>query len=56
MIFCLRQTYHFGPETIAMYLKRYHDVTVTKFGLWWILKRLDMNRPPCPGRCEVPGP
>src|SRR6267143_577110 len=24
----LRQHYHFGPAKIAMYLKRYHDVTV----------------------------
>lgn len=42
----LRQTYHFGPEKIAMYLKRYHDVTVSKSGVWRILKRLDMNRLP----------
>lgn len=42
----LRQTYHFGPEKIAMYLHRYHDVTVSKSGVWRILKRLEMNRLP----------
>ena len=25
----LRQHYHFGPHTIAMYLKRYHDLQVS---------------------------
>ncbi|MFB9831013.1 helix-turn-helix domain-containing protein [Actinoallomurus acaciae] len=29
-IIYLRQNYHFGPEKIAMYLKRYHDVTISK--------------------------
>ena len=24
----LRQNYHFGPLKIAMYLKRYHDITI----------------------------
>ncbi|WP_433191187.1 helix-turn-helix domain-containing protein [Actinoallomurus sp. CA-150999] len=27
-IIYLRQNYHFGPEKIAMYLKRYHDITI----------------------------
>jgi len=27
-----------------MYLKRYHDITVSVSGIWRILKRLDMNR------------
>jgi transposase InsO family protein len=42
----LRANYHFGPEKIQMYLKRYHDITVSKSGIWRILKRLDMNRLP----------
>ncbi|MET8957513.1 helix-turn-helix domain-containing protein [Streptomyces sp. NPDC004393] len=33
----LRQNYHFGPEKIAMYLKRYHDVTISKSAVWRIL-------------------
>ncbi len=31
---------------ISMYLARYHDVTVSRSGVWRILKRLDMNRLP----------
>jgi transposase InsO family protein len=42
----LRQHYHFGPAKIAMYLARYHDVTVSRSGVWRILKRLDMSRLP----------
>jgi transposase InsO family protein len=39
----LRQTYHFGPWKIQMYLKRYHDIHVSSSGVWRILKRLNMN-------------
>ena len=42
----LRQHYHFGPAKISMYLARYHEVAVSKSGVWRILKRLDMNRLP----------
>jgi transposase len=42
----LRQNYHFGPQKISMYLKRYHDVTISNSGVWRILKRLDLNRLP----------
>jgi transposase InsO family protein len=42
----LRSTYHFGPHKIAMYLARYHDITVSPSGIWRILKRLDMSRLP----------
>jgi len=42
-IIYLRQTYHFGPWKIQMYLKRYHDIHVSKSGVWRILKRLNMN-------------
>ena len=45
-ILYLRKNYHFGPEKIAMYLARYHDVTISKSGVWRILKRLDMSRLP----------
>ena len=30
----LRQHYHFGPAKIAMYLKRYHEVSVSPSGIW----------------------
>jgi transposase InsO family protein len=42
----LRKTYHFGPQKISMYLKRYHDLQVSPSGVWRILKRLEMNRLP----------
>jgi transposase InsO family protein len=42
----LRQTYHFGPHKIAMYLKRYHDIELSPSGIWRILHRLDMSRLP----------
>jgi transposase InsO family protein len=45
-ILYLRQHYHFGPEKISMYLKRYHDIEVSKSGVWRILKRLELNRLP----------
>nr|WP_228033866.1 leucine zipper domain-containing protein [Streptomyces spongiae] len=32
-IIYLRSNYHFGPEKIAMYLKRYHDVAISKSGV-----------------------
>ncbi len=31
-IMYLRQNYHFGPHKIAMYLKRYHDITISPSG------------------------
>jgi transposase len=45
-IIYLRQTYHFGPHKIAMYLKRYHDIELSPSGIWRILHRLDMSRLP----------
>ena len=49
-IIYLRQSYHFGPHKIAMYLKRYHEVTISPSGVWRILKRLDLNRLPASQR------
>lgn len=48
----LRQHYHFGPRKIAMYLKRYHDVTISVSGVWRILHRLDMGRLPTSQRYQ----
>jgi transposase InsO family protein len=45
-ILYLRQNYHFGPARIAMYLKRYHEITVSASGVWRILKRVDLSRLP----------
>lgn len=49
-ILYLRQTYHFGPHKIAMYLERYHDLELSPSGIWRILKRLDMSRLPASQR------
>jgi transposase len=51
-ILWLRKHYHFGPEKIAMYLVRYHDVTISTSGVWRILKRLGMNRLPASQRYQ----
>jgi transposase InsO family protein len=45
-IIYLRQNYHFGPQKIAMYLKRYHDLTISDSGVWRILKKFELNRLP----------
>jgi transposase InsO family protein len=42
----LRENYHFGPQKISMYLKRYHDITISPSGVWNILKRLGISRLP----------
>lgn len=46
----LRRNYHFGPQKIQMYLRRYHDIDISCSGVWRILKRLDMNRLPASQR------
>jgi transposase InsO family protein len=45
-IMYLRQSYHFGPHKIAMYLKRYHEITISPSGVWRVLCRLDLSRLP----------
>ena len=45
-ILYLRQNYHFGPSKMGMYLKRYHQVTVSASGIWRILRRNGLNRLP----------
>lgn len=42
----LREHYHFGPWKIQMYLKRYHAISISKPGVYRILRRLNMNRLP----------
>ena len=49
-IIYLRSNHHFGPQKIAMYLRRYHDIEISPSGVWRILKRLDMNRLPASQR------
>ena len=45
-IIYLRQHYHFGPQKISMYLKRYHDVEIGHSGVYRVLKRVGLNRLP----------
>jgi hypothetical protein len=49
-IIYLRTNYHFGPDKISMYLRRYHDIEVSNSGVWRILKRLDPSRLPASQR------
>ena len=42
----LRQNCHFGPQKISMYLKRYHDITISPSGVWNLLHRLGISRLP----------
>jgi transposase InsO family protein len=46
----LRQHYHFGPLKIAMYLRRYHDISLSQSGIWRILRRLGLGRLPASQR------
>ncbi len=48
----LRENYHFGPQKILMYLKRYHDITISPSGVWNILHRLGISRLPSSQRYE----
>ncbi|MEW2386620.1 IS481 family transposase [Micromonospora sp. NPDC047707] len=48
----LRRNYHFGPVKIQMYLKRYHDVTITSSAVYNILVRLGLNRLPASQRYQ----
>lgn len=45
-ILYLRKTYHLGQLRISWYLKRYHDITVSAAGVWWVLKRNGVNKLP----------
>lgn len=56
-ILWLRQQYHFGPHKIAMYLKRYHDITNSPSRIWRILNKLERVgcRPPSVTNPKRPG-
>ena len=42
----LRQNYHFGPQKISTYLKRYHEITVSPCAVLRIPRRLKLSRLP----------
>jgi len=45
-IIYLRQAHHFSPWKIMVYLERYHDIHISRSGIWRILKKLQINRMP----------
>ena len=55
-ILYLRKHYHFGPDRIAMYLKRYHGIVVSGAGAYRALKRNGLNRLPRNTPRRSPGP
>jgi len=56
LILYLRKTYHFGPDRIAMFLGRYHQIKISGSGVRWVLVRYGMNRLPQNTRKPSPGP
>ena len=52
----LRKKYHFGPERIYMYLKRFHDIQTTESSVYRILIRNGMSRLPANTKRRSPGP
>ena len=42
----LRRRYHFGPDRIAWYLERYHQIKISGKGVYYVLKRHGLNRLP----------
>ncbi len=39
LILHLRRKYHFGPDRIAMYLDRYHQIKISGSGAYYVLRR-----------------
>ena len=52
----LRKKYHFGPERIYMYLKRYLNVQTSESSVYRILKRNGISRLPGNAKKRSPGP
>ncbi|WP_111682857.1 IS481 family transposase [Winogradskyella tangerina] len=52
----LRKKYHFGPERIYMYLKRYLDIETSESSVYRILKRNGISRLPRNAKRRSPGP
>lgn len=45
-IIYLRRPYHFGQVRISWYLARYHDIKISRGGVYHVLKRNGLNRLP----------
>ena len=52
----MRKTYHFGPDRIAMFLGRNHQIRISGSGARWVLVRYGMNRLPQNTRRHSPYP
>lgn len=52
----LRKKYHFGPERIHMYLKRYLNIQTSESSVYRILKRNGISRLPKNAKKRSPGP
>ena len=52
----LRKKYHFGPERIYMYLKRYLSIQTSESSVYRILKRNGVSRLPKNAKKRSPGP
>ena len=52
----LRKKYHFGPERIYLYLKRYLNIQTSESSVYRILKRNGMSRLPKNAKRRSPGP
>ncbi len=52
----LRTTYHFGPQRIAWYLARYHDIKISASGVRGVLLRNGLGLLPKSAKKRSPGP
>jgi len=52
----LRKLYHFGPERIMLYLKRYHSIEISESSVYRVLVRNKMSRLPRNTKKRSPGP
>ena len=52
----LRKKYHFGPERIYLYLKRYLNIQTSESSVYRILKRNGISRLPRNAKRRSPGP
>ncbi len=46
LVIYLRTTYHFGPQRIAWYLLRFHNIKISRSGCYYVLLRNKLNQLP----------
>jgi transposase InsO family protein len=52
----IRKTYHFGPQRIAWYLGRYHEIKISPSGVRGVLLRNGLGLLPSSAKKRSPGP